>query len=295
MAVADQLPGVGGRLPQDNPSPSVVVSDLHVHYRVYGAGRDTPDEAETELGPFSRLLRRTPSSMGMREIHAVRGVSFVAVRGQSIGVIGRNGSGKSTLLRAVAGLMPISSGRVWLDGTPALLGVNAVLMNNVSGARNIMLGAQALGLSKAQVRERFDDIVEFSGIGDFVDLPMSAYSSGMAARLRFAISTAVVPDILMVDEALATGDADFKERAGERIEEIREQAGTVFMVSHSEKTIRSSCDRALWLERGRLIMDGAAVEVADAYAEATKSSRRRSRSRSGRRSESKDGDTGPPA
>lgn len=269
---AAELPGVGGRVPADGPAPSAIVSDLHVHYRVYGAGRDrAQEEAEDELGPFSRLLRRrAASTVGMREIHAVRGVSFVAMRGQSIGVIGRNGSGKSTLLRALAGLLPLSSGRVWLDGTAALLGVNAVLMKNVSGARNIMLGAQALGLSKAQVRERFDDIVEFSGIGDFVDLPMSAYSSGMAARLRFAISTAAVPDILVVDEALATGDADFKERATERIEQIREQAGTVFMVSHSDKTIRARCDRALWLEQGRLIMDGPSGDVVDAYAEANK-------------------------
>jgi len=190
----------------------------------------------------------------------------VAYRGESIGIVGRNGSGKSTLLRAVAGLIPPTNGAIWVNGRAALLGVNAVLMRKLSGARNIMIGGQALGLSKAEVRARYDDIVEFADIGDFINLPMSSYSSGMAARLRFAISTAAVPDILVVDEALSTGDAQFRARANERIQQIRESAGTVFMVSHNNATIKQQCTRALWMDDGHLIMDGPAAEVVDAYA-----------------------------
>lgn len=130
-----------------------------------------------------------------------------------------------------------------------------------------MIGGQALGLSRREVRERYDEIVEFADIGDFINLPMSSYSSGMAARLRFAISTAAVPDILVVDEALSTGDAEFKAKAAERIDQIRAAAGTIFVVSHSARQIQNMCSRGLWLEGGNLVMDGAAPDVAAAYAQ----------------------------
>ncbi len=241
------------------PRPSVIVSHVDIVYRVFAGAR-----------PGGGL--RGGERRRMRKIHAVKDISFVTNHGESVGVIGRNGSGKSTLLRTVAGLVPPTSGEVWADGTPSLLGVNAVLVKQLSGARNIYIGAQALGLSRAEVDEVFDEIVEFSGIGDAIHLPMSTYSSGMAARLRFAISTAAVPKVLVIDEALATGDADFRTRSQQRIEKLRDQAGTVFLVSHSAATIRSMCDRALWLEKGRLVMDGPVEEVVDAYAEATQKS-----------------------
>src|SRR5690606_11552821 len=209
---------------------------------------------------------------GAREVHAVRGVSFVARRGEAIGLIGSNGSGKSTLLRAVAGLLPPESGRVYTDGQPSLLGVNAALMNDLSGERNVVLGCLAMGMTPAEVRERYDGIVDFSGIndkGDFISLPMRTYSSGMAARLRFAIAAARDHDVLLIDEALATGDRAFRRRSEKRIKELRERAGTVFLVSHSNKSIRDTCDRAIWLERGELVMDGPAGEVVDAYEAST--------------------------
>mgnify|MGYP001190335483 CR=1 FL=1 len=242
---------------------AVVCSHVDIVYRVYGAGRGKRVEEQDNV--LNRLLRRGGQHVGVREVHAVKDVSFVAHKGESVGIIGRNGSGKSTLLRAVAGLLPPTRGEVYLGGTAALLGVNAVLMTKLSGARNIVIGGQALGLSKAEVLRQFDDIVEFADIGEFINLPMSAYSSGMAARLRFAISTAAVPDILVVDEALATGDAEFKARATERVERIREAAGTVFVVSHSGSQIKRMCERALWMERGHLIMDGPSDEVVQAY------------------------------
>ncbi|EGJ75196.1 putative ABC transporter ATP-binding protein [Streptomyces sp. Tu6071] len=201
-------------------------------------------------------------------MHAVRNVSFTAWRGEAIGLIGSNGSGKSTLLKAIAGLLPVESGRIYTDGQPSLLGVNAALMNDLTGERNIELGGLAMGMSRAEVRERAPQIVEFSGInekGDFASLPMRTYSSGMAARLRFSIAAVKDHDVLLVDEALATGDASFRKRSEARIRQLREQAGTVFLVSHSNKSIRDTCERALWLEHGELRMDGPTAEVLREY------------------------------
>lgn len=245
-------------------APSVIVDDLHVHYRVFGA-RSLPAG-----GGKATILRKLMGKgrgqqRGVREVKAVRGVSFVARHGESIGIVGTNGSGKSTLLRALAGLIPPAAGNVYVSGTPSLLGVNAVLMKQLTGERNIMIGGLALGLTTREVREKFDEIVEFAGIGDFVYLPMKAYSAGMSARLRFAISTAARPDILMIDEALATGDAAFRQKSRERIDEIREQAGTIFLVSHSLASVRAMCNRVIWIDQGQIRMDGDVTTVTKAY------------------------------
>jgi teichoic acid transport system ATP-binding protein len=248
----------------DRATPSVVCSGLDIVYTVFGAKQKGTDTGG-ELPLVERLLARRNPVSSVRKVHAFKDVSFVVDHGEAVGIIGRNGSGKSTLLRAIAGLMPPTNGRVWAAGRPSLLGVNAVLLTGLTGAKNVMIGGLALGLTPAQVRERYPGIVDFSGIGDFVDLPMSAYSSGMGARLRFAISTAAAPDILMIDEALATGDAEFQARSRDRIAEIRREASTVFLVSHSNAAIRDSCDRVLWMEQGRLVMDGPTDEVVRAY------------------------------
>lgn len=269
----DTLPDADGPPPGPNESrlgpPSLVVDDVHVRYRVFG-GKKRP-VAGPKPSRVRRLLNRTGQHVGaVTEVHAVRGISLVAHKGESIGILGRNGAGKSTLLRAITGLIPLSQGAVYRDGTSSLLGVNAALMSGLSGERNIYLGGLALGLTPAEVRERFDSIVEFAGIGDFVYLPMKAYSSGMAARLRFAISTAAIPDILMIDEALATGDAEFRAKSAAKIKEIKEHAGTVFLVSHSTSTIENMCDRAIWIDQGLLKMDGPASEVVAAYTASVK-------------------------
>lgn len=243
-------------------TPSVVVDDLHVTYKVVGG---KPARTRTR----SLLSRLRPGGGGpvgaVSEVQAVRGVSFVAYHGESIGIVGTNGSGKSTLLRAVAGLIPPTQGRVFHSGQAALLGVNAALMRGLSGERNIMIGGLALGLTAKEIRERIPEVVDFAGLGDFVYLPMSAYSSGMAARLRFAISTMARPDVLMIDEALSTGDAAFRQKSKQRIDEIREHAGTVFFVSHSLASVRAMCTRIIWLDKGRICMDGPVDQVAEAY------------------------------
>lgn len=246
-------------------SPSLVVDDLYVTYRVFG-GKRVGNGAAEQAGLVKRLLSRGRTHVGgVTSVEAIKGVSFVARHGESIGVVGINGSGKSTLMRAIAGLIPPTRGSVYVSGDPSLLGVNAVLMGSLTGERNVMIGGLALGLTPDEVRQKFDDIVEFSGIGDAIYLPMSAYSSGMGARLRFAISSAAVPDVLMIDEALATGDAAFRKKSKARIDAIRDQAGTVFLVSHSLATIESICSRTLWVHEGRLVMDGPSAEVCSAY------------------------------
>ncbi|MDQ1010448.1 teichoic acid transport system ATP-binding protein [Streptomyces sp. V4I23] len=247
--------------------PTVVVDGVHITYKVNGArtGRGSATSA------LSRIVSRR-ATPGVREVHAVKGVSFAAYKGEAIGLIGSNGSGKSTLLKAIAGLLPTAKGKVFTHGQPSLLGVNAALMSDLTGERNVVLGGLAMGMTRRQIRERYDDIVDFSGInekGDFVSLPMRTYSSGMGARLRFSIAAAKSHDVLLIDEALSTGDARFRRRSRQRIEELREEAGTVFLVSHSNSTITETCDRAIWLEAGVLRMDGPAKEVVAAYEEFT--------------------------
>ena len=243
---------------------SVVVDDLHVTYKVIGGRRGGTTANQPSF--LSRLINAgRPDTGPVSRVEAVRGVSFVAKRGESIGIIGTNGSGKSTLLRAAAGLLPPTAGRVYAASEPALLGVNAALMPKLSGERNIMVGGLAMGLNAKEMREKIPEVAAYAELGDFLYLPMSAYSSGMASRLRFAISTVAAPDILMIDEALATGDAAFRKKSMQRIEEIRDNAGTVFFVSHSLAAVRTMCNRAIWLDKGVMVADGPVDEVSDAY------------------------------
>jgi teichoic acid transport system ATP-binding protein len=245
--------------------PTVIADDAHIIYRIYGAsgnGTDTP------VASFKRLVTGKKSA-SVREVHAVKGVSFVAYKGEAIGLVGSNGSGKSTLLRAIAGLLPVEKGgAIYAAGQPSLLGVNAVLMNDLPGERNVVLGCLAMGMTPAEVSEKTAEIIEFSGInerGDFGSLPMKTYSSGMSARLRFAIAAAKKHDVLLIDEALATGDAKFRRRSEQRVRDLRTEAGTVFLVSHSEQSIRDTCERSIWLESGTIRADGPTDDVMKEY------------------------------
>ncbi|GHJ12773.1 MULTISPECIES: ABC transporter ATP-binding protein [unclassified Micromonospora] len=257
------LPVNAGTVTDSGRVPTVVVDDVHVIYRIHkgAAGGTTPVSA------LKRIVSRTKAP-NIREVHAVKGVSFTAYEGEAIGLIGSNGSGKSTLLRAIAGLLPPARGAVYTQGQPSLLGVNAALLNDLSGERNVVLGCLAMGMPPEEVKRIAPEIIEFSGInerGDFASLPMRTYSSGMGARLRFAISSAKKHDVLLIDEALATGDRKFRVRSEQRVRELRDSAGTVFLVSHSIGSIRDTCERTIWLESGVLRMDGPTQEVCDAY------------------------------
>jgi teichoic acid transport system ATP-binding protein len=235
--------------------PTVILDDVSMTYRIYSDRRPS----------MRQLVAQGFKSRDFREIKAVRDVSFTAYTGEVIGIVGRNGSGKSTLLRGMAGLQPVNKGTIHAVSDPVLLGVGAALQQNLSGRRNIELGGLALGLSKAEVEQRVDEIAEFAGLEDFLDVPLKAYSSGMRARLHFSVATAVKPHILLVDEALAVGDEDFKEKSGDRIRELQASAGTVFIVSHSLGQIQEMCNRALWIETGKVRKDGEPKKVIRTY------------------------------
>jgi teichoic acid transport system ATP-binding protein len=204
-------------------------------------------------------------SRGARRIHAVKGVSLTVHDGEAVGLIGSNGAGKSTLLQAAAGLLPVESGTIRAKSVPSFLGVGAALNKSLSGRRNIYLGCLALGMKKTTVDELYDDIVAFTGIGHAIDLPMKTYSSGMKARLQFAIATSMTPDILLIDEALAVGDRKFKRKSLKRIDDIRAASGTVVLVTHSLGEIARSCDRVVWLEQGEIRGDGPTDEILPEY------------------------------
>ncbi|WP_349259931.1 ABC transporter ATP-binding protein [Jatrophihabitans sp.] len=239
--------------------PTVIVDNVHLVYRIRGR------HAKAGAPAVAKRIITREKDPGLREIHAVRGVTFTAHEGEAVGLIGPNGSGKSTLLRAIAGLMPPESGAIFTKGQPSLLGVSAALMADMTGERNVELGCLAMGMSPDEVKESYQSIVDFAGIGEFITLPMSTYSSGMGARLRFAIAAVRSHDVLLIDEALSTGDAEFRRRSETRIKELRAEAGTVFLVSHGLGVVRETCDRAIWLEKGEIVLDGEAEAVVDAY------------------------------
>ncbi|MDY3665754.1 ABC transporter ATP-binding protein [Schaalia hyovaginalis] len=241
--------------------PSVVVDHASQVYRTQTTNREMLGGAGA-LGRAAHRLFRTPFSV---EVHAVRDVSFFVRSGESVGVLGLNGSGKSTLLRMIAGVESPAAGRVFARSQPTLLGVGAALVPDLTGIRNIRLGCLAMGLTPAEAKEITPAIVELAGIGDSIFRPMRTYSSGMGARLRFAINAAVHPEILLIDEALGTGDASFKKRSERILASIRESAGTVFLVSHAAQVIEQLCTRAIWMHEGRLVADGPAWETARAY------------------------------
>jgi teichoic acid transport system ATP-binding protein len=245
--------------------PMVVVDDLHIVYRVYGAGGDRGTAATALLRIIGRKTRGS-----IREVHAIRGISFVANRGDAVGIIGRNGSGKSTLLRAIAGLLPPEQGNVYTTGEASLLGVNAALLEDLTGERNVILGCLAMGMTRQEAKDKYQSIVDFSGVGDFIDLPMKTYSSGMGSRLRFAIAASKSHDVLLVDEALATGDAEFRVKSHARIEELRQDAGTVFLVAHNLEEVEQTCNRVIWMERGEIVTQGTDVTgIIDRYISAS--------------------------
>jgi len=245
--------------PTEGRRAAVVVDDVHVEYKVLATGkRASADDSARKLMQRSRKTRT---------VHALRGVSLIAYEGDSVGVIGSNGSGKSTLMRAIVGLTPTSQGSIYASSRPSMLGVGAALIRDLSGERNVILGGLALGLPLDEIEAKFDEIVDFAGIREFIELPMRTYSSGMTARLKFAIATAREHDILIVDEALAVGDKTFRKRSEARIRNIRDNAGTVFLVSHSMQSIRDTCNRVIWINKGEVMLDGKPDEVIEAYEE----------------------------
>lgn len=231
--------------------PTVVVRDLSKTYRV----RTTQGSRIAALNPFRR-----------EKVEAVKGATFVAQKGEAIGILGRNGSGKSTLLRMIAGSEKPTNGEIYVSEKPSLLGVSAALIPGLTGLQNIKLGLLAMGRSQTEAKDMVPEIGRISQLSDALHRPMNTYSSGMQARLTFAIATSLEPEILMIDEALGTGDATFAEIANRRMEELSSSAGTIFVVSHSAATLRKTCRRGIWIHDGELVADGDLFEISSQYA-----------------------------
>ena len=206
---------------------------------------------------------------GRTVIHAVKGASFAVYEGESVASMGSNGSGKSTILAAIAGLLPVTGGEIYASYEPRLMGVGAALLPKVSGMRNIRIGCLALGMSVEQIDERLDSIIEFADIGEAINRPLRSYSSGMKARLLFAIATSIRPKILMIDEALSVGDKEFRAKSEGRIQDMLNHAGTLLMVSHNMNELKRLCTRGIWLEEGVILADGPLDEVIATYTEGT--------------------------
>lgn len=201
-----------------------------------------------------------------REFWALQDVSFAIAPGEVVGVVGRNGAGKSTLLQMVCGTLQASVGELAVRGrVAALLELGAGFSPDFTGIENIYMNAAILGLSRAQVDERLDDILAFADIGDFVRQPVKTYSSGMFMRLAFAVATSVEPDILVIDEALSVGDGAFARKSFDRIMRLKDAGKTILFCSHSMYQVEALCSRALWMEGGRLRLLGSAAEVTSAY------------------------------
>jgi lipopolysaccharide transport system ATP-binding protein len=208
------------------------------------------------------LLRPQPREL----FYALRDVSFTVGRGESLAVIGQNGAGKSTLLNLATQLCSPSEGTVRINGSvAALLELGAGFHQDLTGTENIRINAALLGLTRKQVNQRFDSIVEFSGVGDFIDEPMRTYSSGMRMRLAFSVAVNVDPDILIIDEILGVGDQEFFAKCFERIMEFRRAGKTLICVSHALESLEILCDRALWLDHGRVARTGPLKDVLQAY------------------------------
>lgn len=206
-----------------------------------------------------------PWQKNLEEVTALKPTSFVAYAGESIGVLGKNGSGKSTLMSLISGSEAPSTGEIFVSAQPSLLSVSAALQPHLSGLENAKLGLLAKGLSPDNAAELAESAARWAEIGDAINRPISTYSSGMAARLKFSIATVVRPEILLVDEALATGDATFNNQAQKRMNEFLQGASTVFIVSHSSATIQRNCTRAIWLHEGELIADMPARQTVKWY------------------------------
>lgn len=213
----------------------------------------------------SNDARRKKGTKTSRVVESLKPTTLVVKTGESVGVVGHNGSGKSTLLKVIAGTEPPTTGRVLVSAQPTLLGVAPALQPYLSGRQNIVLGLLALGVPLGEARSLEPEIADWADIGDAIDRPLKTYSAGQSARLAFAISTAVDPEILLIDEALSTGDAAFANKARLRMEGLLAEAKNVFLVSHVADQILDTCSRAIWMHRGEMIMDGASKDTVAAY------------------------------
>ena len=238
---------------------AISLENVSKSYRLWGRGSQF---ATLKSALLKRDLKLSPDA----SVVALRDLSFTVDRGEAFGIIGRNGSGKSTLLKLISGILKPTEGAVAVNGrVAALIELGAGFHPEITGRENIYINGIMLGLSRREIEQRFDDIVAFSGIAEFLDQPVKTYSSGMYVRLGFAVAVHVDPDILIVDEVLAVGDEEFSARCVAKIQEMKYRGVTLIFVTHQLDQVRTLCDRALWLDHGRLEAIGDPLRVVDAY------------------------------
>jgi ABC-type polysaccharide/polyol phosphate transport system ATPase subunit len=240
---------------------SLRLEDVWIRYRT--AFEQNP----TLRGAFLRMGGREGRKRQVRVIEAVKGVTFDVPNGTVLGILGANGAGKSTLMRAMAGILAPSEGRIIVNGrVSTLLALGVGFNPSLSGRENVVLGGLAAGLTVDQVEAKYEEIAAFADLEDgFIDMPMRTYSSGMYGRLAFAVSVSMEPDILLVDEALSTGDAAFKEKSMAKMKELVAEARTIVIVSHALATIEELCSQAVWLHKGQMLASGEPVGVIAQY------------------------------
>lgn len=254
------------------PRPALAVRDISKVYRLWSSPASrlwVPVlHRLAALIPIPALATRFRARAAARLHHhqALHGLSFTLERGEALGIVGHNGSGKSTLLQIVAGVLEPTAGSVEVNGrVAALLELGSGFNPELTGRENVKVNAAILGLTPAQIRERMDEIVAFADIGDYIEEPVKTYSSGMALRLAFAVQVHTDPDILIVDEALAVGDAAFQAKAMARIDKILSRGTTLLFVGHDLNAVKAFCHRAMLLEKGRIVLEGLPDEVITEY------------------------------
>ncbi|HET8796287.1 MAG TPA: ABC transporter ATP-binding protein [Thermoanaerobaculia bacterium] len=238
---------------------AIALENVTKSYRLWGRGSQFATLK-------SALLKRDVQLAPEGSVLALRDLSFEIHRGEAFGIIGRNGSGKSTLLKLISGILKPTSGRVTVSGRiAALIELGAGFHPEITGRENIYINGIMLGLSRREIEQRFDRIVEFSGIAEFLDQPVKTYSSGMYVRLGFAVAVHVDPEVLLIDEVLSVGDEEFSARCVAKIQEMKYRGVTLVFVTHQLDQVRKLCDRALWLDHGQLEAIGDPMRVVDAY------------------------------
>jgi lipopolysaccharide transport system ATP-binding protein len=246
-------------------TPRAASADAPTLIRLEGIGKDFP-KVETAGRRLSTLARLLAGSANLAHFRALDGIDIELRRSESLGLIGANGAGKSTLLKIIAGVVKPTRGRVMINARiSALLELGSGFHPDYTGRENIYLASALMGLSRAQTRERIDDIVAFADIGEHIDDPIKHYSSGMVVRLGFAVATALRPEVLITDEVLAVGDESFQRKCIRWIERYLEDGGTLLFVSHSMFHVQTLCSRALWLEHGRTRLYGDSFDVTREY------------------------------
>lgn len=242
---------------EPKPNTSIFLKGVSVYYRI-------PSEAIKTFKEY--MIKLVKGKIKYGTFSAINNIDLEIKKGEIFGVLGRNGAGKSTLLKVISRVLIPNAGRVWIKGQISpLLQLGAGFHPELTGRENIYLNATLLGHSHDEIENKLDEIIEFSEISNFINAPLRTYSSGMQSRLGFAVATAWQPDILILDEVLSVGDFRFQEKCVERMTKFRDNGATVLMVSHSIDQIRSTCERALWLDHGEIQTLGSADEVCDSY------------------------------